>query len=90
MRENFRMLKLKRNEEAAYSPGELNAYDDYWDAVRTEKTLLIGKYDEGIAKGKAEGLAEGKAEMRREIAKNQLRRGIALEIVIEDTGLNQE
>lgn len=82
------------SEEAAYSPGELSAYETYWDSVRTEKTLLIGKYDEGIAKGKAEGLAEGEAKgmekMRREIAKNQLGRGASVDVVVEDTGLTHE
>jgi predicted transposase/invertase (TIGR01784 family) len=53
---------VKLAEEAAYTPGELNSYESYWDAVRTEKTLLLGKYDEGMARGMAEGKAEGKAE----------------------------
>ena len=49
-------------EQSAYNLGELNAYETYWDTVRTEKTLLIGRYDEGRAEGRAEGKAEGKAE----------------------------
>ena len=53
-------------EEAAYSLGELNAYESYWDAVRTEKTLFIGKYEEGRAEGRAAGRAEGKAEGKAE------------------------
>ena len=40
------------SEESAYSTGELNSYEEYWDAVRTEKTLMLGKYEEGMAKGK--------------------------------------
>jgi predicted transposase/invertase (TIGR01784 family) len=101
------------SEEAGYTMGELNAYETYWDAVRTEKTLLIGRYDEGRAEGKTEGRIEGKAEgriegraegraegkaeglaemekFRREIAKNQLKRGVSIDIVIEDTGLSRE
>lgn len=50
-------------EQAAYSVGELQAYDDYWDAVSREKTLLSAKYREGKAEGKAEGIAEGEARM---------------------------
>lgn len=50
-------------EQSAYTHGELNVYESYWDAVRTEKTLMVGKYDEGLAKGKAEGRVEGKIDM---------------------------
>ncbi len=71
-------------EESAYSPGELDVYESYWDQVRREKTLMIDKYDEG----KAEGRAEGKAEGIREIAKKQRLRGVAVDIIAEDTGLS--
>src|SRR3990167_6552985 len=47
------------SEEAAYSAGELNYYQEYWSAVRTERTLMVGKYNEGLAKGMAEGRTEG-------------------------------
>ena len=77
-------------EESAYTLGELSAYETYWDSVRTEKTLLIGKYDEGVAKGKAEGLTEGEAKGLAKVAKNQLKRGVAVDVVIEDTGLSRE
>lgn len=39
------------SEEAAYTPGELAAYDKYWDAVSTEKTLIRGFYNQGIQEG---------------------------------------
>lgn len=42
---------VKLSEEAAYSPGELAAYEKYWDAVSTEKTLLSGRYREGWQAG---------------------------------------
>ena len=77
-------------EEVAYTAGELNAYETYWDAVRTEKTLLIGKYDEGKAEGLAEGMEKGMEKMQREIARNLLKRGIPIEVVIEGTGLSRE
>lgn len=56
-------------EEAAYTKGELNAYESYWDSVRTEKTLLIGRFEEG----KMEGKIEGKMERNIEIAINMLK-----------------
>lgn len=47
-------------QESAFSEGELQAYESYWDAVSVEKTLKVASYQEG----KAEGLVEGKAEER--------------------------
>ena len=50
-------------EESAYTEPQLEAYNDYWKAVRTEKTLISGKMQEaeaeGLAKGFAKGLEEG-------------------------------
>ena len=77
-------------EEAAYTPGELNAYDAYWDNVRTEKTLWLGKYDEGMAAGKAAGIAEGKAEGMAEIAIKMLKANKPLDEITLFTGLTQD
>jgi hypothetical protein len=41
-------------EESAYTPGELSLYESYWDQVSREKTLIMDKYAEGKAEGKAE------------------------------------
>ncbi len=49
-------------QEAAFTPGELEAYDRYWDAVRTERTLIEGKTAEAKEEGRAEGREEGRAE----------------------------
>ena len=35
-------------EESAYTPGELNLYESYWDQVSREKTLIMDKYAEGL------------------------------------------
>src|SRR5579863_6904029 len=35
-------------EESAYSPGELDSYEYYWDAVRTEKTRIADSYEKGM------------------------------------------
>jgi len=69
-------------EQAAYSPSELEAYDRFWDAVSTEKTLKAGAY--------AEGKAEGKAEGRAEIAMNMLKDNEPLDKISRLTGLSQE
>lgn len=42
--------------------GELEVYDQYWDAVRTEKTRTLDAWTEGLAQGKEEGKAEGLVE----------------------------
>lgn len=47
---------LELAEESAYTPGELNLYESYWDQVSREKTLIMDKYAEGLAEGKAEGV----------------------------------
>ena len=43
---------------------------------------------EGEAKGEAKGLAEGKAETTKQIALNMLRSNIALDLVVQITGLS--
>ena len=78
-------------EESAYTQGELNLYESYWDQVSREKTLIMDKYAEGLAEGEARGEARGEAKGRfdekRKIAENLLDQGIAIEIVAAGTGL---
>src|SRR6185437_9028681 len=75
------------SEESAYSPGELNSYEEYWSAVRTEKTLMLGKYEEGIAKGREEGREEGKKETKEDIAKKLLKAGVDNSVIATVTNL---
>jgi predicted transposase/invertase (TIGR01784 family) len=67
-------------QEAAFTPGQLEVYDRYWDAVRTERTLMSGAEAKGEARGRAEGLAEGLAEGRKRerdlLLKNLLAKGM--------------
>lgn len=77
---------VELTEESAYTPGELNLYESYWDQVSRDKSLLSGKYAEGIAKGKA----EGKTEEKYDIARNLLRQGVSTDIVAVGTGLTRE
>jgi flagellar biosynthesis/type III secretory pathway protein FliH len=52
--------------ESAFTPGELETYDRFWDAVRRERTLISGSRQEGLEigleKGRAEGLERGREE----------------------------
>ena len=68
---------LRLVEESAYNEAELNAYDWYLDAVRTEKTLMNDRYRKG----------EDKA--RHAIAKNMLVKGCEIALIAECTGLTE-
>jgi predicted transposase/invertase (TIGR01784 family) len=93
---------VKLAEESAYTPGELAYYESYWDQVRRDKTIIIDSKEtgriEGLAegeargriKGKTEGLAEGKIEEKRRMVKKLLRRGLSIDIIVEDTELTRE
>ncbi|OGV44403.1 MAG: hypothetical protein A3F46_06305 [Legionellales bacterium RIFCSPHIGHO2_12_FULL_42_9] len=72
-------------EESAYTPGELNLYESYWDQVSREKTLIMDKY----AEGKAEGKAEGEQIGIEKIAINMLRDNESLDKISKFTGLSQ-
>ena len=72
-------------EESAYNPGELQAYESYWNAVSTEKTLFTGKYREGLAKGEQ----KGRAEERLEVARKMLSAGVDVAVIIACTGLSE-
>jgi predicted transposase/invertase (TIGR01784 family) len=52
--------------EGAFSRSELEAYDRYWDHVRSERTLISESRAEGLAIGIAEGIAEGRAKGKAE------------------------
>jgi predicted transposase/invertase (TIGR01784 family) len=76
---------VQLSEEAAYTPGELNAYSDYWDGVRTAKTLLFGRYEEG----KVVGREEGRQEAMHDLAKGLLNANVLpLEKIASLTGLS--
>jgi predicted transposase/invertase (TIGR01784 family) len=97
---------VELSEEAAYSKGELAAYDKYWDGIRVQRSYVHdaekkGK-QQGHAEGKAEGLAEGKAEGLAEgikkgiekgvlkVAKNLLSIGVPLDDIVKTTQLPLE
>jgi predicted transposase/invertase (TIGR01784 family) len=66
--ENMRMLPIEMQENeyirkaaeiceiGAFTPEELDTYDRYWDSINVEKTLRIGAFQEGQAKGEAKTL----------------------------------
>jgi predicted transposase/invertase (TIGR01784 family) len=94
---------VKSLEVAAYSSGELAAYNQYWAQVSRDRTLFRERYEdgkaEGRAEGKAEGLAEGEAkgkaegeikgeaETNRKTARAMKKKGLSAELIAEITGL---
>ena len=68
---------------------ELNTYEQEekreLDAIAIREQQLA----EGEARGEARGEAKGRMEEKREMAKKLIKRGVALNIVSEDTGLTQ-
>lgn len=64
-------------EESAYSDAQLWGYDEFWDAVRVEKTLVSDAERKGMEKGMAKGIEKGIAqEMEKGIAQG-MEKGIA-------------
>ena len=84
-----------------FSEDEKEGYEDHLKWLRIQ-TNTIKKYEqhareEGRAEGEAIGEARGEArgeakrvEEKRKIAKKLIKRGLTLDMVIEDTGLTQE
>ena len=46
-------------EQSAFNDAQLLGYDEFWDAVRVEKTLVSDALKEGMEKGLAEGMEKG-------------------------------
>ena len=76
---------IELSEQAVYTPGELAAYDTYWDTVSAEKTLLADKFQEGMKLG----VQQGKVEEKVEIAKNLLAKNVDISIIVTATGLSE-
>ncbi len=85
---------IELTQEASYTREELEAYDQYLDAVRVRDTFLDDARHEGeklgLEKGKAEGEKLGLEKGKLEIAKKLLDQGMALETVSSITGLAPE
>ena len=46
-------------EESAFTVGELNTYDAYWDSIRVERTRINDSLKAGLKQGRQEGLEKG-------------------------------
>ena len=77
-------------EIASYNEAELLEYDQRWDAVSSEKTLLSGRFKEGKAEGLAEGLAEGEARGKAEVVRSMHDSGLPIRQIATFSKLSEE
>ena len=81
-------------EESAYSDAQLWGYDEFWDAVRVEKTLVSDAerkgIEKGIAQGMEKGIAQGQSNERKETARRMKNDGIPPETIAKYTQLSIE
>ena len=78
-------------EESAFSPAQLQGYDDFWDAVRVERTIREGAESYGYEKGMAKGLADGMAKgMEEGMAKGELQRALAIARKMKQCGMSDQ
>ncbi len=68
-------------ERAAFTQGEMDYYEAYWDVIRSEKTRIGDSYDAG--------LAEGKAIAAKKIAINLLKTKVSIQDIQLATGLSE-
>ena len=79
---------ISLSEEAAYTEDELQAYDDYWNMVSTEKTLISDTYRKGLNQGIEIGKEQGIALGIEKIAKQMLAAKVDLATIVACTGLS--
>jgi len=74
-------------EECGFTPAQLERYDSFWDAVSRERTLMSGKFAEGLAEGLAKGLAKGETLGLLRAATGMKALGIEPAAISQATGL---
>jgi len=73
-------------EESAYTAAELEAYDEYLDAIRVQQTVRNDSYEEGREEGEQIGAEKEKKNM----ARMMLTKGMNVEQIIEITGFSKD
>ena len=96
------MKAVELIQEASFSKDELEAYDEFLDAVRVIETVRYDALTEGEEKGREEGREEGRVEGREEgreegenkkaldIARKMIQAGMPIHDVVTFTGLSIE
>ena len=73
-------------EESGFTPAQLQGYDDFWDAVRVERTIRESAEERGYA----EGMAKGEKAAKVKIAANLLSLGVPMKTIMQASGLSEE
>ena len=86
-------MAVEQLEESAFNDAQLWGYDDFWDAVRVEKTLVSdvqNKYREGgIKQGVEQGIKQGIEQGKIDTALRMLQKGYTVNDVCDITGLER-
>lgn len=77
---------LELTKESAYSKAELEAYDKYWDTIRTEKTIIA----DAEAKGEQIGIQKGELKKEIEVILNGFDNNISISILSNITQVSEE
>ena len=77
-------------EESAFSDAQLWWYDDFWDAVRVENTLISDALREGRQEGRQEGIQEGIRQNSIQNARGMKAEGIPTGVIAKVTGLTPD
>lgn len=79
---------MELSQESGFSRPQLEYYNSYWDAVSTERTLMVNSYGKGKEEGRTEGREEGKLEQAYATAKSMKIDGMLTSVIAKFTGLN--
>jgi predicted transposase/invertase (TIGR01784 family) len=83
-------MAMELAQESAYTAAELDAYDEYLDAIRVEGTIRADSFEEGEQVGIAKGREEGEQKKSEAIARNLLKMGMEAEAIAQATSLSIE
>ena len=81
---------IELTKESYYTKAELEAYDKFWDNIRTEKTLIADAEAKGEARGIEIGEVRGKAEEKEKIVCNAYKKVNDVVFIAEITTLTAE
>lgn len=73
-------------EESAFTPAQLQGYEEFWDMISVERTLMSSSERKGMKKG----LEKGREEGIHFVASNLKKQSIPFEIIAQSTGLSIE
>ena len=77
---------MKLSQEASFSRAELEYYNSYWDAVSTERSLMVDAFDRGKFEGEQIGLEKGLEKTAKAMKANN----ISNDVIAACTGLSLE